>query len=98
MTRPPNPSRAAAVGGLIAAIVGAATRAETSAGTNQLECVTQDPREPAGPDYLAVCTKVGTEISDSIHCPPECGGHPVCVPCLDLAILKGLVRWSRSSS
>jgi hypothetical protein len=55
------------------------------------ECITQDPKEPAGPDYLAGCAKWATEIADSIHCPPECGGHPVCKPCLALAVERGLV-------
>jgi hypothetical protein len=55
------------------------------------ECITQAPNEPAGPDYLAVCAVHATEIADSIHYPPECGGHPVCKPCLALAVERGLV-------
>jgi len=56
------------------------------------ECVTQDPREPAGPEFLRICATWGTEIADSVHCPPECGGHPICKPCLALALDQGLVR------
>jgi hypothetical protein len=55
------------------------------------DCITQAPNEPAGPDYLAICAIHATEIADSIRCPPECGGHPICKPCLALAVERGLV-------
>lgn len=66
--------------------------APTNALTGLPECITQDPREPAAPEFLAVCAKRATEVSCSIHCPPECGGHPVCKPCLALAVERGLVK------
>jgi hypothetical protein len=64
---------------------------DVAATTGLPPCVTQDPREPAHRDYLAICAIHATEIADSIHCPPECGGHPVCRPCLALAVERGLV-------
>jgi hypothetical protein len=60
--------------------------------SNLPECITQDPREPAGADFLAVCTRwLATEIACSIYCPPECGGHPICRECLALGLAKGIV-------
>lgn len=55
-----------------------------------LHCITQDPREPAGPEYLAVCDDNPTAVSCSRFCPPECGGHLVCAPCWALARKHGL--------
>lgn len=55
-----------------------------------LPCITQDPTEPAGPEYLAVCTGYGELLGRSIHCPPECGGHPICRPCWELSQAKSL--------
>jgi hypothetical protein len=57
-----------------------------------LPCITQDPSEPAGPEYLAVCTGFGELLGRSFHCPPECGGHPICRPCYELAQANGLGR------
>ena len=57
-----------------------------------IECITQDPNEPAGADYLAVCTGEATEVVVSRFCQDTgCGGHPICPPCLDLALSRGLV-------
>ena len=55
------------------------------------ECITQDPREPASRAFLDICAVTATEIADSVYCPPECGGHPICKPCLALALELGLV-------
>lgn len=55
-------------------------------------CITQDAKEPASPDFLAICTTHATEIACSRNCPDECGGHPICRPCLALASTKGMIK------
>jgi hypothetical protein len=57
-----------------------------------LDCVTGDPNEPAGLAYLLVCDHHVVDIVKSVRCPPECGGHPICAPCLALARQRGLVK------
>ena len=61
-----------------------------------IACITQDPKEPAPEAYLAVCTGRGDLIADSVYCPPECGGHPVCRPCYDLGVMSGHIAVSPS--
>jgi hypothetical protein len=71
-----------------------ATPHRTDGGTDVLHCVTQDPDEAAvaGPAYLAVCDDTPVDVIASRYCPPEeCGGHPICAPCLTLARANGLV-------
>ena len=59
--------------------------------TDDLHCITQDPMEPAGPEFLVVCDDNPVDVVTSRHCPPEeCGGHPICAPCLTLARRIGL--------
>ena len=53
------------------------------------ECITQSPDEPAPPEYLAVCTVEAELLACSFRCPDECGGHPICRPCFDLAHERG---------
>jgi len=55
-------------------------------------CITQDPEQPAAPDFLDVCAVNATEIACSIHCPDECDGHPICLPCLALAAMAGMLK------
>lgn len=63
-------------------------------GSDALHCITQDPKEPADPEFLAVCDDNPVDIITSAYCrkyAPECGGHPICGPCLELAREMGLV-------
>lgn len=56
------------------------------------ECITQGKGEPAPSAFLAVCVGRATEVACSVHCEGTgCGGHPICKPCLDLAVTTGLV-------
>ncbi len=72
-----------------------APRVEDAQDAAEIKCVTQDPREPASAQFLAVCTVIATEVATSRYCPDgECGGHPVCAPCLTVAIATGLVTVS----
>jgi hypothetical protein len=66
------------------------TRLQQSTTAAGLHCITQDPREPAGPEFLAVCDDNAAEVGCSRFCPPECGGHLVCGPCWTLAQQTGL--------
>jgi hypothetical protein len=62
--------------------------------TDALHCITQDPMEPVGPEFLAVCDDNPVDVITSTYCAknaPECGGHPICGPCLALARERGLV-------
>jgi len=59
---------------------------------DELECITQDPREPAGPEFLEVCDNKPQHLICSRFCPPECGGHLVCHPCFELGISRGLIK------
>ena len=62
-------------------------------GSDTMHCITQDPEEPAGPEFLAVCDDNPVDVIASRYCPDgECGGHPICAPCLSLARETGLVR------
>jgi len=73
-------------------VVVVAARPQLTSGPG-LRCVTQDPLEPAAPQYRAVCTETADRIANSAYCPPElCGGHPVCNPCYALAKREGLLR------
>jgi hypothetical protein len=51
-----------------------------------LHCITEsaDEQSVGTDDFLAV------RLSTSIHCHPECGGHPICAPCYELLKQKGL--------
>lgn len=53
-------------------------------------CITQDPTEPAPAESLAVCAKTADRFARSRYCPDNCGGHPICQPCYDLSIERGL--------
>ena len=56
------------------------------------DCITQSPDEPAGPEYHVVCTVKADLLAESVNCTAAgCGGHPICRPCFDLAIERGLV-------
>jgi hypothetical protein len=60
--------------------------------TDSLHCITQDPEEPAPPEFLAVCDDNPVDVMTSRNCDPtDCGGHPICAPCLELARQTGLV-------
>jgi hypothetical protein len=62
--------------------------------TDDLHCITQDSEEPVGPEFLAICDDTPIDIITSRYCEanaPECGGHPICGPCLALAHKTGLV-------
>ena len=59
---------------------------------SDIQCITQDPNEPAPEAYLLVCTGRGDLIADSVLCPPECGGHPICRPCFELGIRTEFIR------
>lgn len=65
------------------------------AASTEIECVTQHPDEPAGPDFHAICRGTADLIATSIHCPSEaegeCGGHPICRPCWVLCVEKGML-------
>jgi len=58
-----------------------------------ISCLTQDAREQAfaDPEFLTACTREATSIATSVFCTPECGGHPICGPCLQLALRNGMV-------
>lgn len=73
----------------------AATEAPAERANDDLHCITQDPREPEDPAFLAACDDNPVHVSCSIHCPPECGGHPICDPCYRLALETGLVKEAR---
>lgn len=62
-----------------------------SVGADALHCITRDTKETAGPEFLAVCDDDPVDVTTSRFCPPECGGHPICAPCLELSREKGLV-------
>lgn len=57
------------------------------------ECITQSPDEPSPPEFLAVCTVDAELLACSFRCPFECGGHPICRPCFDLANQRGELHW-----
>jgi hypothetical protein len=60
--------------------------------TDDLHCITQDPEEPTPPEFLAVCDDNPVDVMTSRYCAGHnCGGHPICAPCLDLARQTGLV-------
>jgi hypothetical protein len=60
---------------------------------DELHCVTQDPAEPASAEALAVCDDDPVDVVTSVYCEGHnCGGHPICAPCLALARETGLVR------
>lgn len=62
-----------------------------SINTDAIHCITQDSKEPAGPEFLAVCDDNPVDVVTSRYCPEgECGGHPICAPCLALARKTGL--------
>lgn len=72
------------------------TKARTpTTGAAVIECVTVAERNIAAPAYLAVCTGEGDLIAVSRRCPGEdegeCGGHPICRPCYELGVVKGLI-------
>lgn len=60
--------------------------------TDDLRCITQDPYEPVGAEFLAVCDDNPVDVMTSRNCENTgCGGHPICRPCLTLARETGLV-------
>ena len=61
------------------------------AGTDTIHCITQDAEEPAGPEFRAVCDDNPVDVMTSRFCPPLCGGHPICAPCLEMSRERGLV-------
>jgi hypothetical protein len=54
-----------------------------------LPCCTRDPQEPASQRYLDVCTGVAWAVVTGQNCEEDCGGHPLCRPCLDVAKATG---------
>lgn len=45
------------------------------------------------------CEVCGKHVADSIHCAGTgCGGHPICRPCYDLGIQRGLIRTASSDA
>jgi hypothetical protein len=67
----------------------------TGVDTDAIHCITQDPYEPVGPEFLEVCDDNPVDVITSAYCAknaPECGGHPICAPCLELARKRGLVN------
>lgn len=66
--------------------------AELLRGADGLHCITQDPREPVPPAFLAVCDDDPVDVVAWVFCPAECGGHPICGPCLALCREEGGVR------
>lgn len=72
--------------------VEAATQVEPTIDSTGMECITQDPREPAAPEFLEVCDNKPVHLVCSRFCPSECGGHLVCDPCFQLGSARGLVK------
>ena len=64
-------------------------RAEQVVTDDLIECITQSPDEPSPPEFLDVCTIKADLIACSFRCPEECGGHPICRPCFELARQRG---------
>ena len=60
-------------------------------GAGELHCITQDVKELAPAEALARCDDTPVDVIVSRRCPPECGGHPICAPCLERARSTGLV-------
>ena len=52
-----------------------------------IPCVTQVEKHTLSKNnpFLIVCTKTAELIYSGPRCPPECGGHPVCRACYNLA-------------
>jgi hypothetical protein len=67
-------------------------RRQPEEATGGLRCITRDPCEPSPPEFLAVCDDEPVDVVAWVHCPPECGGHPICAPCLELCRRVGGVR------
>lgn len=62
--------------------------------TDGLDCITQDGVEALlAPDYLAICSVRADLMACSRYCQGTgCGGHPICRPCYDLGIERGLIE------
>ena len=68
-------------------------RSEDAPTDDWFDCITQSPDEPAGTEYLAVCTVKADLLAESVNCTEAgCGGHPICRPCFDIAVQRGRVR------